>query len=659
MSVQTPPLYQNPLPAPSLLSSFPSLSSDVDLAKALLPDGTLTARGSTHLDEPVTLYFAPGGGGKEDCRAFRVGKGAEGELVPSVYALDLVPGFLQALETAPMVVENLVSGSDLFISGVSPRSLSSLPPSSKEGDLVAVTIRHPSSDGQGQQVVAVGLLAASRDELIKMQKEGKKGAAVHTLHARGDFLWQSGSQVEASPLPSASTTSSAAPVDTTDDEEEEPAPAAAAPGAVEALAFDLASTSVSPSSPPSSAPPAAAELTPQEVDSILLRALCLSIRQTLSLPSSSSLFPMSASTLYSSYILPYRPAPSPSSSFSSGAEKAEIKKSTWKKLDKFVKEVSGAGKKKGGKTAEMERLIEAKEVRGEWTVLGVNGSHPDVESLRPYRTIAQESAAASSAASAADPSSAAANGSSSAAAAEGGVEVTEYYKPSSSSVAELLSHIPHERPPSGMYTTSQLSTLLKTFTTTYTLSHPRQPKLLLLSPTAHPSPSTLPLESLSAMELLAAVVLDRKKGETPQGYGREAGRAGCVARETVLERVREGCTVFFGVRRGKGGEEVIKKGHPPVIKVQIKNVGKRQVTLVSGHEPWALFTSEEFAEELKHKSASSTSVQPLAGSAKKGQTPRVEVMCQGTHDELVLKLLTTKYGIPKRFVEVDTSKSKK
>lgn len=48
-----------------------------------------------------------------------------------------------------------------------------------------------------------------------------------------------------------------------------------------------------------------------------------------------------------------------------------------------------------------------------------------------------------------------------------------------------------------------------------------------------------------------------------------------------------------------------------------------------GHEPWTLFTSEDLAEELKHPSASSTAVQPLAGSAKKGQQPKVEIMCQG------------------------------
>lgn len=78
--------------------------------------------------------------------------------------------------------------------------------------------------------------------------------------------------------------------------------------------------------------------------------------------------------------------------------------------------------------------------------------------------------------------------------------------------------------------------------------------------------------------------------------------------------------------------------------------------LDAGHEPWDLFSSEEFAEELKHRSASSTSsgwtisvlssgaeltvycslrlVQPIAGSAKKGQANKVEIMCQGARRAL-------------------------
>ncbi|GAA5969333.1 hypothetical protein JCM21900_002814 [Sporobolomyces salmonicolor] len=583
----------------SLASTFPSSSPHL---KKLLPDGTLAAKASTHLDEPLTVYYAPAASSSADPdpRLFRIGKGSEGELVPTCYAFDLVPHLLPVLETAEAVVENLQSGSALFAAGVSQRSLRALPDTINEGDLVAIAVA-----GEFDKVVAVGHLAASKQALLK---EDKKGKAVLTLHARGDFLWTSGSGVEASPLSSASAATDpfSAPASTNGD------------GEVSSLSADVAATSLD-SSPP---PPPSADLSPTEVDSLLNSALLLSVR---SLSSSPNLFPMTASTLYSSHILPARPAGTPLT--------ADLKKSTYKKLQAFMKE----GKKRG--------LLVTKEVKGEVLVMSVNGKHPDVEALRPFRTLAQDAAAEAKAA-AASASSSGADASSSAPAPSGAgaVTVQEYFKPSGA-VREFLGHVEHDRPPNDLYPPTLLRTSLLSFASKYALSHPRDQKYLLLSPTSHPSPSSLSLEQLSAMELLAAALL--KKGED----------LGMVSKEEASKRLRAACTGYWGVRQG-GGEETVKKGTPPTVRVQVKNVGKRQVTLVSGHEAWGLFSSEDFAEELKHKSASSTSIQPLAGSAKKGQTPKVEIMCQGTHDALVTKLLLAR-GVPKAYVDLDLTKSKK
>ena len=43
-----------------------------------------------------------------------------------------------------------------------------------------------------------------------------------------------------------------------------------------------------------------------------------------------------------------------------------------------------------------------------------------------------------------------------------------------------------------------------------------------------------------------------------------------------------------------------------MVRIAIKTVGKRMVTLISGHEPWGLFTADELAEDLRHRAASST-----------------------------------------------------
>ncbi|ORY72895.1 hypothetical protein BCR35DRAFT_307416 [Leucosporidium creatinivorum] len=545
------------------------------LAKSLLPDGLLVQKATNHLEEPLTIYSAPNG----DPRFFRPGKGNDGALIPTMYTFDLVPELLPVLVTAPQVVENLVSGAALFSAGVSTRSLRELPDSMLEGHLVAIRADGP--------IVAIGQLAADKKDLIATDGKGK---AAITLHARGDYLWAAGSGVEASPLAEASPSKASK----------------SSTGAEDDLSATLASTSISTEAASTSTPTAdpSAELTPQDVDTLLRNALLLSISTILRKPSSSKLFPMPASSLYSTYILPYRPAGTPPSS--------DIKKSSFKKLAALMKQAVKAG------------VVTTKEVKGELLVLSVNGEHADVQGVRSYKTMAQ---AATQAAAAAAPEAAEGGaGSSSAGSSSSSVVVKELFKPSSS-ILPIFQAVEHTRPESDLYLPTELKSLLTTYIASQSLSHPRDQKFIKLDP------------------LLGEILL--KKGESVD----------VLTKEDANRRLRDGCTAWWSMEK-KGEEKVVKKGSPPVIKVAIKNVGKRQVTLVSGHEPWTLFTSDELAEELKHRSASSTAVQPLAGSAKKGQQPKVEIMCQGTHDALVTKLLIAR-GVPKQYIDVDTSKSKR
>lgn len=96
-----------------------------DSLKLLLPDGSLSGKATTHLDEPVTIYYASPSGGENgttmtDPRFFRIGKGNEGLLVPTIYTFNLLMGegntLLPRLETAREVVENLTSGSGQSLS---------------------------------------------------------------------------------------------------------------------------------------------------------------------------------------------------------------------------------------------------------------------------------------------------------------------------------------------------------------------------------------------------------------------------------------------------------------------------------------------------------------------------------------------------------------
>lgn len=120
-------------------------------------------------------------------------------------------------------------------------------------------------------------------------------------------------------------------------------------------------------------------------------------------------------------------------------------------------------------------------------------------------------------------------------------------------------HIAHSplstSPPNDLYTTSQLSTLLRRFTESHSLSHPSHRALLLLHPSAHPlGPSALTPSQLSALDLLQRAVL--RRGEDPDAVGSERGARGCVGRDEALGRVRGACTAYWGFRRG--GEDVVK-----------------------------------------------------------------------------------------------------
>lgn len=66
---------------------------------------------------------------------------------------------------------------------------------------------------------------------------------------------------------------------------------------------------------------------------------------------------MPASSLYSTYILPYRPAGTP--------PKADIKASGYKKLTAMMKQANKSG------------VLTTKEVKGELLVMSVNGEHAE------------------------------------------------------------------------------------------------------------------------------------------------------------------------------------------------------------------------------------------------------------------------------------------
>lgn len=94
-----------------------------------------------------------------------------------------------------------------------------------------------------------------------------------------------------------------------------------------------------------------------DVDEILKKSLLQALLYKLKPENAQTQLPMSASVLYSSYILPSRPADI--------GEEADIKRSSWKKMQKFLK------------TMEKADLLKIKEQRGEVVVTSVDWNHPE------------------------------------------------------------------------------------------------------------------------------------------------------------------------------------------------------------------------------------------------------------------------------------------
>lgn len=99
-----------------------------------------------------------------------------------VYALWKV-SILPIISTAPVAIESLIGGSDLFIPGIFSVSSDSIP----TGAAVAI------ASAQSPTVpLAVGRILLNSKDI----KEEDKGKAVHVLHTWKDTLWQSGPKTD-------------------------------------------------------------------------------------------------------------------------------------------------------------------------------------------------------------------------------------------------------------------------------------------------------------------------------------------------------------------------------------------------------------------------------------------------------------------------------
>lgn len=146
-----------------------------------------------------------------------------------------------------------------------------------------------------------------------------------------------------------------------------------------------------------------------DIDEMLKSTFYQALAFKLTKNHSPELLPMSASTLYSTYMLPSRPL--------LNGQEVDVKKSSWKKMQKFLKDMEKAG------------ICKLKDRKGESHIVSINWSHEDLALAKPYKTLESKSSANHK-----QPESNKATASTATKDAKGAIVVQHYYKPKKTTI---------------------------------------------------------------------------------------------------------------------------------------------------------------------------------------------------------------------------------
>ncbi|KAI0946076.1 hypothetical protein AcV7_010146 [Taiwanofungus camphoratus] len=585
-----------------VLQTFPALQADE--GDLLVPEGLLSQKFSTHLDEPGVAYFSPEG----DPLWFSVGKGSD-DLIPTVYTLWKRPDLLPFLSTPAAVVPKLVNGADLMIPGVVQHS-----PALAPGEPVAITQYHSGARGYPLAVGRMAVPGATLVQAATAAEHDVKGKAVYVLHTWKDALWEMGASRRVDvPAPrawgAAGDEHDISHVDQSSGEEDMQEQGGAG-SSIPAANGEHARTAANGAS---SVPDGVAQgtedgtstaverdpaITPEEMSHHLHEALLQALSTTLaSLPPSS--FPISASTFWSSYILPARPAHPDASTL-------DAKHSTHKSVKAFLKACAKEG------------LIKLKDAKGgDVVVAAVFPAHTAVAEHRPYRTVKDVETRLQKAGDRERKEKEAEEKK------RGEIQVTELWKPFGSTVGWFVAV---GKDTSELYTLPDLKTLLNAYISSKNLVNAQEQQYINVGEDA---------------ALLAAIANKHEDGVE------------FLKREEVLGRLHGHMQSWYEIR-AEGRDVVRKKGQLKPVQVMVKiRQGRKASTLVTGFEPFFL-GADDLAEELRRICASSTSVSPIPG-----KTSDMEVMVQGKQIKAVTDHLVAK-GVPKKWIEsADLSAEKK
>jgi translation initiation factor 2D len=591
------------------------------LRNSILPENVQSARFTTTVGPDLrqasgTIYVGSQEG--EDARIlwFQI----DGKTFPSIYTAwrnaDIVP----LLHTPDIVVKKLQGGADLMTPGLA--SGPPFPPRARQGAVVAIA-----STERPSVPMAIGVCEIDVSALQKVQ--GAKGHAVENMHWVGDELFNfstSGKSGQQPPeeLPEWSQVLAASEM--VNQTESIDLHEADESGGV-ALQHETSSPSDGRGSSEIAEPSTAAaedkvkpedhkDLTQSEIDHAFRQAFLYGVYQHKITNSGQKnfgiVFPINQSAVMSTLVQPFLPAFTPEQS-----QQLQIKKTSWKNIKKFVKSL------------DKERIVRSKDQDGNQTViLDIDFEDQTFVTFKPYGLPKKEN--------------------SDNARGDGGSKSND---DGDDSVGQKLRIITQYKPTTkqqGLFTTaagskssysrSEVQERISSYVDSEDLVSATNKRIIKLNPT------------------IANSVFDGSGS-----LDKEVLAKGSVPRDALIDRVLSGMATTYAILRNDAEANSVKakSGTPPKVTITLEmRTGHKTVTKVSGLEAYHV-NPRPLADELRKTCAGSTSVEPLAGAAKKNEKQVMEVMIQGPQKDAVLKALERR-GVDKRWVEVlDKTKGKK
>ncbi|CAF3468701.1 unnamed protein product [Fusarium graminearum] len=594
--------YQVPLPEQSDdASSTSTLSS---LRNSLLPDSTSSARFITPTEQG-TVYIGAHPDQEERVLWFQTGKNPR--LIPTVYTLWRNPNLIPLLHTPDFVVdEKLKHGADLMVPGLVKAKGFAWDKRATTGAVVAVA-------GLQNPTVPIWVGTCQIDvQNLPDDLQGQKGVAVKALHWAGDECWSwkslgSGGIDPPSNLEGwigldAGLASQLGKVSLEDESKAaEPSPS----NQLEEPQATIDDANDANDEDDEQEP------TTREIDNAFHQAFLYAVhkaKQSGSPPHYGLDFPLQPSFIIASMIQP---------NLRSQSRHYNIKKTSWKNVKKFIKELH------------KQKLVLTKDRNGgETVILDIDFDDAQISGFRPYRLPTPKAPAAEGGASTGD------TGQSSNSSTSSGqrINIQFVYRPSSKLVPTLL---PSK---TDFYSAQEISAALKS----YIDGHPEL---------GGQGNSSVKLDPFIANDIL---------GNRPTDDDRSWLAAGRITRSALQKRVLEDthlCQPFHIISQGRpSADQKPKAGSPPRILITIeKRTGTKVVTKISNLEPFFI-DPHVLAPELQKKCAGSASVGQVAG-AKPGS---MEVVIQGDQRKIITSDILGKRGIDMKWVDtVDKTKPKK